>query len=320
MDTIVITGICGTHGKIISQILCEKYKIIGIDNKNWVGTKPANIEIVQGDLRRRVFANVLQKHDVKAVIHLAITKHFNVSLDKRHSLNVLRAQRVIEGCMKYKVPKVILLSEHSVYGALPDSPLWLKENAPLSGSRLFKENTSIISADHMFSELFWKVPEISTVILRPVNILGPKTRGLLNTYLKLDKAPAVFGFDPFMQIIHERDVAHAIELALEKDIKGKFNVTGSGSLPLSVLSEETGVKSRILPAPLAHGYAEYRFKTSKFPFPGCAISFFQFPISIDGSEFKKVTGFEPKISLKNTIQSIKGFVKLASEVWVGDDH
>ncbi|MBF0226323.1 MAG: NAD-dependent epimerase/dehydratase family protein [Desulfobacterales bacterium] len=305
MDTIVITGICGTHGKLLAQRLSSKYKIIGIDHKDWPDAKGYDIKIVKGNLRKKAFSNVLNKYPVKAVIHLAITKHFNLPLEKAHELNVMRTQRIMEGCIKHNIEKVILLSEHSVYGALPDTPMWIKEDAPLNGSRVFKEKSSIITADLMFSELFWKAPSIETVILRPVNVLGQRTRGVINTYLKLKRAPSILGFDPMIQVIHELDVAHAIELSLQKGIKGIFNVTGSGALPLSVLSKEIGVNQIPMPYPIAHSITNFLFKLNKLPFPASALNFFQYSLCIDGKSFKKATNFEPKLSLEETISGMR---------------
>jgi len=304
METIVITGVCGTHGRKLVNRLKDKYRIIGIDNKNWTGKIPVNFELVKGKLQRKVFGEVIRKNQVAAVIHLAITKHFKISRDQIHELNVMRAQRVIETCICHKIAKVILLSEHSVYGALPNNPMWLQENSALNGSRLFSENSSFVTADLMFTELFWRAPEISTVILRPVNIIGPTTRGLLNTYLKLKKAPAVWGFDPLMQIIHEDDVSLAMELSLNPEVKGIYNVLGPGSLPLSVLARESGLKQSYMPLPLAKLRVDMRFKIKRAPFPASAMTFFQFPICVEGSTFVEKTGFVPQVSLEDTVKSI----------------
>ncbi|MBF0099372.1 MAG: NAD-dependent epimerase/dehydratase family protein [Desulfobacterales bacterium] len=304
MKTIAITGICGTHGGVLTERLRGKYKIIGIDHKAWTGPKPDHVTFVQGNLRRRVFTNVLSQNPIDAVVHLSITKHFNMPLTTIHELNVMRAQRIIEGCIKYNIKKVILLSEHTVYGALPNTPMWLKENAPLNGSRYFKEYASSITADLMFTELFWKAPELETVILRPVNVLGPKTRGLINSYLKLNTAPIIFGFDPMMQVIHEQDVSHAIELALQEGVKGIFNVVGPGALPLSVLAKESGLKQIPLPLPLASMMVNYLFKMRKFPFPETALSLLQYTLCIDGTDFKNKAGFYPLMNLEETINSL----------------
>ena len=303
MQTIVITGVCGTNGKLLVKRLKGKYNIIGIDQKNWSGKLPPNFKMVRGNLRRKVFGEVIRKHTVDAVVHLAITRHFQIPRARIHELNIMRAQRVLEACIRFKINKVVLLSEHSVYGALPTNPMWLTESAALHGSRFFSEAASFITADQMFTELFWRAPEINTVILRPVNVLGPTTRGLLNTYLRLKRPPAVFGFDPMMQIIHEHDVSAALELSLDQKIRGIFNIVGPGSLPLSVIAKTNQRKLRYLPAGLAKFIVNYRFRLKQYPFPPSAMSFFQFPICIDGSLFAKQTNFSPQYDLKKTLNS-----------------
>ena len=60
------------------------------------------------------------------------------------------------------------------------------------------------------------------------DIVTPITRAL-----QLPLVPAVFGFDPRLQFVHEDDVIRAIMFVLEHDLDGTFNVAGDGLLPWS---------------------------------------------------------------------------------------
>ena len=52
------------------------------------------------------------------------------------------------------------------------------------------------------------------VILRPAHIVGPHVRNAPSKYLRLRVIPALMGFDPMVQLIHEEDVCRALVLAL----------------------------------------------------------------------------------------------------------
>ncbi len=319
METIVITGVCSAMGRLLAEKLAQTRNVIGIDKKTWKGAAPkTNFTFHKTDIRKRGFTNLFYKHrkSINSVIHLAVSKNYTLTPEKLHEQNIIAARSVLNRVMEYQVKKFVLLSEHSVYGALPGNIMRLKENSPLNGGRIFKENTSIVEVDLMCTELFWAAPEIETVILRPVNILGPKTRGLLNTYLKLKAAPSVMGFNPMMQVIHEDDVVSAVEIALQPGVKGIYNVTGPGSLPLPVLADEAGLKRIPLPAPLAKNTIRFvapaiyklgrrLFGMESFPFPVSGLSYFQYMLNIDGTSFRTATGFEPEKSLAETVESIK---------------
>ena len=54
-----------------------------------------------------------------------------------------------------------------------------------------------------------------------------------------------------VQIIHEEDVARAIERALDPDVRGVFNLPGCIPAPLSVLLDMARSRGRPVPHPLA---------------------------------------------------------------------
>ena len=65
-------------------------------------------------------------------------------------------------------------------------------------------------------------------------------RTLLSRYLSRPRIFTIMGFDPMYQLIHERDFARAIEHSLRPGLRGVFNVTGPGEVPLQVLIRHTG--------------------------------------------------------------------------------
>lgn len=101
--------------------------------------------------------------------------------------------------------------------------------------------------------------------------------------------PTVLGFDPLYHFMHEYDAADAIVLALEKQIRGVFNVAGPPPVPLSVLVRETGRTNTPVPEPLLN------LTLGRFGLPTLpkgAVEHLKYPIVIDASAFKKATGFE----------------------------
>ncbi len=99
--------------------------------------------------------------------------------------------------------------------------------------------------------------------------------------------------------MHEHDTADAIVLALNKGLRGVFNVSGPPPVPLSVIIREAGRRSIPIPEPL------FRFALGRFGLPSLpkgALQHIKYPVVIDSAPFRKATGFEPAYDEDATIQ------------------
>jgi len=121
-----------------------------------------------------------------------------------------------------------------------------------------------------------------------VYTLGPSQRGTLHNFLRGPRVASVLGFDPLYHFMHEYDAAAAIVLALEKRLRGVYNVAGPQPVPLSVLCRATGRKLVPIPEPL------YPLVAGRLGFPslpGGAINHVKYPIVVDAAAFRAATGF-----------------------------
>src|SRR5262249_4281947 len=151
----------------------------------------------------------------------------------------------------YGVKRIVVLSSHYVYGALPDNPYYVDEEYPLNVSRTYPEVRDLAEVDTLCSAFLWRHPEIATTILRPVATLGPNGSSTRAPYLLPRYVPMIMGFDPMTQFIHAEDLAEAVALALQTGTHGVYNVVGPDAVPLSVAIRETGGVALPIPEPLA---------------------------------------------------------------------
>ena len=201
------------------------------------------------DIRRKRCEAVFRKEAFDIVIHLNVLHSPRAKSRDKYSTNIGGTSRVMAHCAKYGVKKLIFLSSANVYGPRPDNTQFLSEDAPLLGSEQFSELRALVGADMLAQSFFWKYPTVETVILRPVHILG-EVRNAPSNYLRLAQPWVVTGYDPMLQVIHESDVAKAIQLALAPGIAGIFNLAGCSPCSLSRLLELAGCKPRSMPLPL----------------------------------------------------------------------
>jgi len=301
---IVITGISGNLGRTLTRKLHTENPIIGIDTRPFDG-KPKDVTHYQIDVRRRRAEDIFRKKDIKALVHLGLVHRPVPGEPIYREWNVRGTVKLLEYCQTYNIPKVVLISTAYVYGADPGNPNFMSEDAPLLGAEDYPEMRALIEWDMYAQSFFWKHPDIETVILRPVHVIGPNVRNAPTNYLRLKHPPTILGFDPMVQFIHEEDLIQAILLALEPDRRGVFNIVGPGEIRISTVLQELNRT----PIPIPHLVAKpilsraWRLGISNFP-PG-ELPHLMYPSMVDGQRAKDVLGFRPNYSLKETIRSVK---------------
>lgn len=302
---VVVTGISGNLGRTLAKFLHKTERIIGIDRRPFLG-KPKDVEMHQLDLRKKKAEDVFRKNEVKAVIHMGIMHDPRMSEEEHHSFNVVGTTRILDCAAKYGVKKVVVLSSANVYGPSPDNSNFLTEDAPLMAASRFSGVRDLIEVDMLAHGFFWRHPDVETVILRPVHIVGPTIKNAPSTYLRLKRPWVLAGFDPMIQLIHVEDVAQAMIEALRSKPKGVYNVVGPGEVPLSAVFRELGSSPVPVPHPIARPLLNVLFKYRIANFPPPELDHIQFLCAVDGSRWVKEVGWKPRYSMRETIRSVKG--------------
>jgi len=298
---VVVTGANGSFGRVAVRCLREHgYTVHAVDLHE---NKPlrSDIKRYRLDVRKRGFEDLVRKVKPSAIVHLAMIRRFGHNAQERHRINFEGTAKVFEVGRKHGVPKMVFCSRATVYGALPDQPQFVTEEHPPSAGRTFPEMGDLVAADLYVSQMLWRYPEVETVLLRPVNVLGPTVQTLLNRYLGRRRVFTVLGYDPMQQVIHEDDLGDAFEQALGVGVRGVFNVTGPGEVPLSVMVEEAGAASVPLPETMI-GLMRGRLGFPEIPVG--AVEYLKFPCTVDGGRFRAETDFEPRHNLVQTLRAI----------------
>ena len=93
-------------------------------------------------------------------------------------------------------------------------------------------------------------------------------------------------------------------LALEQGLRGVFNVTGPGEVPLRTAIRVAGGNVWPLPEPILRPLFRRLFQLGLIPYPPGAIDYLKFPITLSGDRFVDATSFRPMFGLAETLQSI----------------
>jgi UDP-glucose 4-epimerase len=204
------------------------------------------------------------------------------------------------------VKNVIVFSTYHVYGAHQHNHLHLTEEDPLRASQIFAELSDAVELDNASVMFLLKHQSaVRTVILRPVNVIGPQIRNQISKLLRAHYCPVLLGYDPLMQFIHERDIALALGLALESDRSGIYNVAGEGVVSWSHAVRTAGA----IPIPVPHFVANPFFaaasKVGLTHFPKHLLDYFRFPTVLSDEAFRKDMGYSPQVTTVEALESIR---------------
>lgn len=301
--TVLVTGIAGNLGRALAKLLHGETRVVGLDRRPFHG-RPKDMDHLEVDIRKARAEEAFRKRKVEALIHMGIAHDPRLPRSEAHSLNVLGTHKILDLCVRHAVRKVVVLSSANVYGPRPDNSNFLPEETPLMAADRFGEMRDLVELDMYAQSFMWRHPDVETVILRPVNIVGPTVRNAPSNFLRIERPLTVLGFDPMVQLIHEQDVCRALVLALRPGLRGVFNVVGPGEVPLSAALRELGRRPVPVPHVLVRPLVRRAFEAHLSSFPPEEVDHIQYLCVVDGARFQREAGWAPAFSLRETIRSV----------------
>jgi len=300
---VLVTGVCGRLGKLLVRELHRTDRVVGVDRRPFAD-RPKDIVHHQVDMRRKKMKDIFRGRDIRAVVHLGVLHDPRRSDRDRHSWNIVAFQKLLDYMSQYEVPKLVVLSGANVYGPQANNPQFLTEDAPLLGAQHFGGMRDLVELDMLAQSFFWKHPNTETVVLRPCHIVG-RVHNAASNYLRLERPIQVMGFDPMMQLVHEKDVVRAIELALRPGVRGIFNIRGPGEMPLSHLIRKAGGRPRLVPSPLAKVALDQLWKLRLSNFPSQELDHLRYVCMVDDSRARAELGYEPAHSIDRVLRDVR---------------
>ena len=299
---VLLTGISGKLAQRVAlELLARGHRVVGIDRRPWPEC-PTAISVVQTDIRKPEAEEAFRRERPDAVIHMATVSHVTMRRDERYRINLGGTQKVFEYCERHGIQQALFVGRHTYYGAVPDAALYRGEDEPPMALESFPELADLVAADLFAASALWRFPERTTAVLRLVYTLGPSLHGTLASFLAGPRVPMILGFDPLFQFMHESDAVRAIILALERKLRGVYNVAGPQALPLSELIRVTG-RSPIRIARALHPLLLGRLGLPRLS--SGAVAHITYPIVISDTSFRQATGFRPEHGEYETLAAFR---------------
>ena len=250
---VAILGLRTFVGRELAVRLAPAVQVVGLDLRRPFGLDErvhfhrVDLTAPRADAR---LAEIFDQERVEAVLHAAFRTDPTPDLESDHELDTIGSLHVLNGCAAAKVRRLVVASSTMSYGPYPDNPNYLTEGHPLRGHPAAHAVRDRIEMERLLADWQERHPDAEVSVLRACWPIGPTFWNRVVRYLALPVVPLPIGYDPLLQLVHERDLLDAFERALFSARTGVFNVVGSGVLPVSTLFRLARTRTIPLPAPL----------------------------------------------------------------------
>lgn len=309
---VLIIGIAGGLAQILSKIILKNHpswNVYGVDARDTShlpklkGLTSKKIKYSRGN-----FENLFRENKFDYVFHLARLSHSETqtqNLSERLELSVMGTNRILDLSLRFNVEKIIILSTFHVYGALNDNSIFLKEDSPLKASIKYAELRDVVEMDQIATNWMWKYQnEVSSVVLRPCNIIGEQISNTMTRFLKSKIALKPIDYNPVFQFIHEFDMASVLFQSIESLPTGTYNVATDQFISLREALDLVGSKGIPFPISVASKINQI-LKITNFSYPEYLVDYLKFSCLIDNSQLKEHLGDDfARFSIEESLKLI----------------
>jgi nucleoside-diphosphate-sugar epimerase len=224
--TIAVTGIAGLLGQRLLPLLDGDggvTRVVGLDVRE-PARRAGKLDMRHVDVTSSDLAPELRGCDT--VVHLAAIVGPTADESLMARVNVDGTRRVLDAAAGAGVRHVVRASSAAVYGAWPNNPVPLTEDAPLRPNPGFAPATHDAECERLVGE--WRRGGGWTAtLLRIAPVVGPGSSSLFARVATGHPPVVVRGAAPPVQVTHVDDAASALALAAGSGLDGTYNVASS---------------------------------------------------------------------------------------------
>jgi UDP-glucose 4-epimerase len=312
---ILVTGLSTHWGGRLAQALerdPEIETVIGIDRR------PPKVELertefVQVSDSHSLIRRIVQGAEIDTVVDTRLVVDSIVTTSQRaHENNVIGTMNVLAACSGPDscVRKVVFKSSAQYYGAEQDDPAFFTEEMRRPHPARTRLERDIVEAEAAVADFAAQHTGTRVVVLRFADGLGPDIDTSTKRVLSLPVVPAILGFDPRLQFVHEDDLCAALEHAVRHDLDGIYNCAADGVLALSEVTALLGkLLAPVLP-PWGTGVAAQALRRVGLTVPEDVLGQLRFGRGLDNRRLK-ATGFRFRYTTREAVLKLREHQRLA---------
>jgi nucleoside-diphosphate-sugar epimerase len=293
MPVVAVTGAAGGIGRALTVRLASSQqvkKVIAIDAHRG---DIAGVTWRVADVRDPALAGRLAGVDV--VVHADFDLAPDSDARRRRAFNVRGAQTVLTAAAAGRVGRVVLVTSAMVYGARPDNPVPLSEDAPLAADADSSVAGDLLEVEQLARRSPRTNPGMAVTVVRPAALVGDASSPvdtLVTRHFEAPRLLTVKDCAPRWQFCHVDDLTSALEFAVGGGIDGQFAVGCDGWLEQGEVERISGLKSIELPAKLTFGTAQRLHRIGMTP-PAMDLRYVVYPWVVDAAALREA-GWRPR--------------------------
>jgi len=253
---------------------------------------------------------------VDVVVHTAVSIDISADPAARAHRNVRGVQTVLTASAAAGVRRVIVVTSAMVYGALPDHPIPLDEDAPLRAEPDGSVLSDLLEIESLCARAPRSHPGTSVTVVRPAAVVGAGVDTVLTRHFEAPRLLVVKGTEPAWQFCHVDDLAAALQFVVtHDDVGGPLTVGSDGYLGQGEVEQLSG-KGRIdLPASFVFGTAQRLHRLGVTPAAASELQYVTHPWVVSAKRLR-AAGWRPAYDnaavLRALMDEISGRHALAS--------
>jgi UDP-glucose 4-epimerase len=261
-------------------------------------TPLAGVEYAVADIRSPDLADIMGRHHIDTVVHLAsiVTPGRGSRREFEYDVDVNGTRNVLQACIGTGVRRIIVSSSGAAYGYRADNPPWLTEDMPVRGNEVFAYSHHKRLVEDMLAEYRGRRPELEQVVLRIGTILGASVRNQITDLFEKPRLLAIKGSDSPFVFIWDQDVVAVIVRAISQGPAGIFNVAGDGALTIHEIAARMGKRCLVLPAWLLRGALACLRRLGLTQYGPEQLDFLRYRPVLLNTRLKTIFGYTPRYS------------------------
>jgi UDP-glucose 4-epimerase len=311
---ILVTGLSTYWGGRLAQALeafPDVEAVIGVDNEE-PSVELERTEYVKVGAQHALLRRVVEAAEIDTVVDTRLVVDSTTTTSaKAHENNVIGTMNILAACSGPESPvrKVVFKSSTHYYGCEQDDPAFFDETMRRPHPPRTGIERDIVEAEASLAEFAERNPEVAVTVLRFANALGPDVRTSHIDLFSLPAVPMILGFDPRYQFVHEDDVVHALEHAVQCRTPGVFNVAGDGVLALSEVAGLLGKPYAPVLPPWGTGISAALLRRVGVRIPPEAMNQLRYGRGVDNRRFK-ATGFHYQYTSREAVLKLGEHLRL----------
>jgi nucleoside-diphosphate-sugar epimerase len=299
MPVVAVTGAARGIGRALTVRLAaspDVKKVIAIDDHRGDIT---GVTWRVADVRDPALAGRLAGVDVVAHADYDLAPDSDARV--RRAFNVRGAQTVLTAAAAGRVGRVVLVTSAMVYGARPDNPVPLPEDAPLTTDTDSSVTGDLLEIEQLARRSPRANPGMAVTVVRPAALAGEAVDTLLTRHFEAPRLLTVKGCAPRWQFCHVEDLVSALEFTVTGGIVGDFAVGCDGWLEQDEVERISGLKSIGLPARLTFGTAQRLHRVGVTPAPVMDLRYVVYPWVVDCAALR-AAGWRPRFGNEEVLR------------------